>query len=69
MHSDGHLAVVRERFCKLGHLQRKAKSMRYLLFIDMYHPPFQFADDWKYVAMVLDRILLWAFSIACCAGE
>lgn len=26
------------------------------------------ADDWKYVAMVLDRILLWVFSIACVAG-
>ena len=28
----------------------------------------QVADDWKYVAMVLDRILLWVFSIACIAG-
>jgi len=26
------------------------------------------ADDWKYVAMVLDRILLWVFSFACIAG-
>merc|ERR1719422_2845364 len=26
------------------------------------------ADDWKYVAMVLDRILLWLFSFACVAG-
>ena len=26
---------------------------------------FQVADDWKYVAMVLDRILLWLFSFAC----
>jgi hypothetical protein len=29
----------------------------------------QFSDDWKYVAMVLDRILLWAFSIACFFGK
>jgi len=28
----------------------------------------QVADDWKYVAMVLDRILLWLFSFACVAG-
>ena len=28
-----------------------------------------YADDWKYVAMVLDRILLWMFTIACVVGE
>ena len=28
-----------------------------------------FADDWKYVAMVLDRILLWMFTIACVVGK
>lgn len=27
------------------------------------------ADDWKYVAMVLDRILLWVFTVACVVGE
>lgn len=27
-----------------------------------------FADDWKYVAMVLDRILLWFFTVACVVG-
>merc|ERR1712141_892776 len=27
-----------------------------------------YADDWKYVAMVLDRILLWMFTIACVVG-
>ncbi|XP_076350483.1 acetylcholine receptor subunit alpha-L1-like isoform X3 [Tachypleus tridentatus] len=26
-------------------------------------------DDWKYVAMVLDRLFLWIFSIACIAGS
>jgi len=43
----------------------------------VYFPHFDFlcsllyqkvADDWKYVAMVLDRILLWLFSFACVAG-
>ncbi len=31
--------------------------------------PRQFSDDWKYVAMVLDRILLWMFTVACVIGE
>ena len=25
-------------------------------------------EDWKYVALVLDRIFLWFFTIACIAG-
>ncbi len=29
----------------------------------------QFSDDWKYVAMVLDRILLWMFTVACVIGK
>lgn len=28
----------------------------------------QVIDDWKYVATVLDRILLWIFTFACIAG-
>lgn len=28
----------------------------------------QIIDDWKYVAMVLDRLFLWIFAIACVAG-
>lgn len=25
-------------------------------------------EDWKYVAMVLDRLFLWIFTIACIVG-
>lgn len=26
-------------------------------------------EDWKYVALVLDRLFLWIFTIACIAGS
>ena len=42
-----------------------AASDYYRLIFEM----FQFADDWKYVAMVLDRILLWFFTVACVVGK
>ena len=29
---------------------------------------FQIKRDWKYVAMVLDRLMLWIFTIACLLG-
>lgn len=28
----------------------------------------QIREDWKYVAMVLDRLFLWLFTIACVVG-
>lgn len=29
---------------------------------------FQVEDDWKYVAMVVDRVFLWIFIIVCVFG-
>ena len=29
---------------------------------------FQVKEDWKYVAMVLDRLFLWIFTLAVCVG-
>jgi hypothetical protein len=29
---------------------------------------FQTEDDWKYVAMVVDRVFLWVFIIVCVFG-
>ncbi len=29
---------------------------------------FQIREDWKYVALVLDRLFLWIFTTACLVG-
>lgn len=29
----------------------------------------QVEEDWKYVAMVLDRLFLWIFALACVVGS
>jgi len=51
------------------HLEKAINSVRFVAQHvknqDRYN---KVADDWKYVAMVLDRILLCCFSFACVAG-
>ena len=38
------------------------------VFTDAWHFVFQVEDDWKYVAMVVDRVFLWVFIIVCVFG-
>lgn len=33
-----------------------------------FFSPFQVEDDWKYMAMVVDRVFLWVFIIVCVFG-
>lgn len=44
----------------------------YVVFFSVYTPTFpsfpQVEDDWKYVAMVIDRIFLWVFVTVCVLG-
>lgn len=30
--------------------------------------PFQIVQEWKFVSMVLDRFLLWVFTLSCIGG-
>ena len=37
------------------------------LFLDSLHEN-QVIEDWKFIAMVLDRLFLWLFTLACVLG-
>lgn len=48
-------------------VRQKWGAIQCLVYNDL-RPTLQVIDDWKYVALVLDRILLWLFTFACIAG-
>ena len=40
-----------------------------VLHMDIIVLSVQIIEDWKYIAMVLDRLFLWLFTIACATGK
>ena len=40
----------------------------YITILQYIHGQTQVKEDWKYVAMVLDRLFLWLFTAACLSG-
>lgn len=54
-----------------GHfLPLNANSQLYVTLrnLSFFFLLFQVEDDWKYVAMVIDRVFLWVFIILCVFG-
>lgn len=43
-------------------------SLTFFVFVSLALCSPQIIEDWKYVAMVLDRLFLWIFTIACLVG-
>lgn len=40
----------------------------YVIYPSLFFILLQVEDDWKYVAMVIDRVFLWVFIIICVFG-
>lgn len=47
---------------------QESKPISHFLSLIFPFSPTQVIQDWKYVAMVLDRLFLWVFTIACVVG-
>ena len=48
------------------------KNWKYIFFGYLYlklYIKMQVMEDWKYMAMVLDRLFLWLFTLTCFAGS
>lgn len=39
-----------------------------VVFLHSFCPSPQIVEDWKFVSMVLDRFLLWVFTLSCIGG-
>lgn len=54
----------------LLHMKICAIDILYIFYLHTPKFPFfpQVEDDWKYVAMVIDRIFLWVFVTVCVLG-
>lgn len=69
---------IRATFCHkfVGHQNKKKLRMFFFYFFFMcflflspsFSFTFQVEEDWKYVAMVLDRLFLWLFALMCIFG-
>ncbi|XP_023236992.1 acetylcholine receptor subunit alpha-like 1 [Centruroides sculpturatus] len=60
-----------EKYCKycLREMQRATESVMYIAeYIRKDDEAQSVIEDWKYIAMVLDRLFLWIFTLACIVG-
>jgi hypothetical protein len=60
-----YMLEVPDDFLKVGTININF----FLIFsFSSFIQPLQVEEDWKYVALVLDRLFLWIFAIACVVG-
>ncbi|KAH9389979.1 Neurotransmitter-gated ion-channel ligand binding domain [Tyrophagus putrescentiae] len=60
---------IEPQFCYPRKIDEIVKSAKFIaLHIDNSDDYKSIQDDWKYVAMVLDRLFLWIFTVTCVVG-
>lgn len=62
------LHVIREGMKEKNVLRGEKYRHVFIKFLKCFFFP-QIKEDWKFVAMVLDRLFLWVFTVACIVGK
>lgn len=69
-HSEFHHALLSIRFIA-QHMENKdsySEVITHCYSMTLIKGYYQVEEDWKFAAMVLDRLFLWVFAFACVAG-
>lgn len=59
----------RATFCHNSSIIKILLNVSSFFSFHLFFVSFQVEEDWKYVAMVLDRLFLWLFALMCIFGS